>query len=225
MGIKSVDILNPPCNGKWYVATQLLTNFADETMPTVAVFDENLNFVSSFGSYDPFFLEKHPNTRSILQHVNINIDCERNRLYSTHVKVSFIQIYDTENYSLLNRTEIIPPSFNLSDTFISTVYDLEAYREFRRDEQSSNTEIFSTDQYIITSFFNNTTEYIDFQNFRDRDYYLAIYSIDDFSLIDELEVNGVIYGITRQGYLIEVLDDDPENFTIRFLDIQTSEDV
>src|SRR5690625_3853592 len=105
----------------------------------------------------------------------------------------------------------------LSNTFISTVYDMETYREFRRDEQSSNTKIFSNDQFIITSFFNNTTEFIENLNFLDRNYFLAAYSKNDFSFVDELKVAGAIYGINCLDYLIEIIDDNHENFTIRFL--------
>lgn len=221
--IQTAGTLNPPCNEKWYVATQLVTGFANETMPTIAVFDEKLNFQESFGTYDPFFLG-HQKTRSILQNVNINIDCEQQLLYTTHSKVPFIQIYELENHSLVHRTEHIPPSFMLSDTFVSRVYDMEAYREYRRDEQSSNTKIFSTEQYIITSFFNNSTDYIETQDFLSRNYFLAVYSKDDFSFVDELKVENAIFGITRQGYLIEIIDDDPENYTIRLLDIRPVSD-
>ncbi|HLR90618.1 MAG TPA: hypothetical protein VK040_06645 [Balneolaceae bacterium] len=217
--IMSDGVLNPPCYGKWYAATQLVTGVLDETVPTTAVFGEKLDFINSFGSYDPFFLDR-PDTRSVLQGVSIHVDCDNKRLYTTNGKVPFVQIYDLENQSLIHRTEEIPPSFMLSNTFISTVYDMETYREFRRDEQSSNTKIFSNDQFIITSFFNNTTEFIENLDFLDRNYFLAAYSKNDFSFVDELKVDGAIYGITRQGYLIEIIDDNPENFTIRFLDIQ-----
>src|SRR5690625_8029643 len=68
----------------------------------------------------------------------IQTDCERKVLYTSHVKVPFIQVYSMNDQSLIHRTEAMPPSFKLSDTFVSTVYDFAAHQEFRRDEQSTN---------------------------------------------------------------------------------------
>src|SRR5690625_6667494 len=98
----SDGVLNPPCYGKWYAATQLVTGVLDETVPTTAVFGEKLDFINSFGSYDPFFLDR-PDTRSVLQGVSIHVDCDNKRLYTTNGKVPFVQIYDLENQSLIHR--------------------------------------------------------------------------------------------------------------------------
>lgn len=104
--------------------------------------------------------------------------------------------------------------------FLYGIINLGVHQEFRRDEQSTNRIVSHNEHYVITSFFNNTTEFIENLDFLDRNYFLAAYSKNDFSFVDELKVDGAIYGITRQGYLIEIIDDNPENFTIRFLDIQ-----
>src|SRR5690625_7184568 len=117
------------------------------------------------------------------------------------------------------RTEANQPSLKLSYTYLSTVYDYAAQQEFRRDEQSTNMIVSHNEHYVITSFFNNTTEFIETRDSLTRNYFLAVYDRETYSYIGGLPVEGTIAGTTRQGYLIEIIDDNPDTLTIRFLDI------
>lgn len=216
LAIKPEGFFNGSCHRNWYVGLASMSGIIENTTPTVAEFDRDFNLIKMFGTYDPFFWEKQ---RSVMRNPTPRVDCNRGLIYTTHTKIPFFQIYSLEDHSLIQRVEVVPPSFKLSDKIISTVNDFAAHQKFRRDEQSTTMIISHTDQFIFSSFFNNTTEFIDTRDPKTRDYFVAVYNIEDYSFAGELAVDGAIYGTTRQGYLIEVIDDNPESFTIRLLDV------
>ncbi|HLR90619.1 MAG TPA: hypothetical protein VK040_06650 [Balneolaceae bacterium] len=219
MQIKGEGYFEGTCKDKWYILTSSFSGIIDDSTPIVGIFSKEFELLHTMGRYDPLFVERSE-TRSVMRSPTLQTDCERKVLYTSHVKVPFIQVYSMNDQSLIHRTEAMPPSFKLSDTFVSTVYDFAAHQEFRRDEQSTNMIVSHNEHYVITSFFNNTTEFIETRDSLTRNYFLAVYDRETYSFIGELPVEGTIAGTTRQGYLIEIIDDNPENFTIRFLDIQ-----
>ena len=81
--------------------------------------------------------------------------------------------------------------------FLYGIINLGVHQEFRRDEQSTNRIVSHNEHYVITSFFNNTTEFIETRDSLTRNYFLAVYDRETYSFIGELPVEGTITGTTR----------------------------
>lgn len=201
------------CDNQWYLAIDHYQADPKDTRPVVGVFDQEFDLVHTFGDFDPYLDQG----KSILQEPIISVDCERKVAFTGHAKVPFIREFDLENGMPADRTEEIPPSFKLSDRFIDVVRDFDEMEDFLIEEQSSSILITHNKDHIFLAFRNETPEYFESRDYRDRDHYLAVYSREDYSLIGEVPLEGVPMGTTEEGYIITLLDDDPDNFTLKLI--------
>lgn len=215
MSAHSDHRLDGQCDEDFFIAIRKYEAPTDGDGPIVGKLDRDFNLISAFGDYDPFFIGE----RSVLRSPRLGIDCERSTLYTTHSKVPFIQVFDTHNEEKITRIDHQPPSFMLSDTFYSQVYDLQAFHEFRESEQSISKIIVPGEHFLKLVFYNDTMEAFEARDFTKRHFYIALYDRDDYSFVEEIPVNGPVYGATRSGELIVVHDDDPENFQIEIIEI------
>src|SRR5690625_7197386 len=60
-----------------------------------------------------------------------------------------------DHFYILLDEELVKP------LFLYGIINLGVHQEFRRDEQSTNRIVSHNEHYVITSFFNNTTEFIE----------------------------------------------------------------
>lgn len=208
------------CDDKWFVGINKYKGMPNDTTDIIGVLNKDFKLIKTFGNFDPFF----KGNKSIFQDPAISVDCENKLLFTTHWKVPFVQVYDLNDYSLQKRIDEIPPSFRLSDKFIDYVSNIDAIREFTVNEQSLSIFIGHTNKYIILPFRNNSLNFFETRNYADRTHYIAVYSRDDYSLIGEYQVQGVLLGMTKEGYLISLINDNPENLTVHLLEITTEKE-
>ncbi len=195
------------CDGQWILSISHFEYTPSDTSSLIGIFDKEFQVLDMFGSFDPYLIDR----KTILQDPITSIDCENGKLYSTHVKVPFIQIFDLDGFSKQERVEFIPPSFRLSDRFIEMidVGGQKEYQDFLIEEQSMSLLLAYTDNYLLHIFRNETELFFETRNFMDREHYVAVYSIEDYSFLGEVQLEGAPLGVTKEGYIINLVDDDP----------------
>jgi hypothetical protein len=207
------------CEGKWYLGIMPLDAFTSHSQDTSAItgiFDANFSLTTSLGRVDPY-LQNHI---SVLQNPIIDVDCSKNRLFTSHYKIPFIQVYDINSFSKITRIDNMPPSFKLSNEFVPVVQNYREFREYLIEEQSISTFIAHTTDYILLAFKNETAAFYESREYTQRKHFLAVYSRKDFSLLGEIKIDGAPMGTTKEGYLISLIDDNPDNFVIKLLEIE-----
>ncbi|TYP93621.1 hypothetical protein LX73_1328 [Fodinibius salinus] len=113
-----------------------------------------------------------------------------------------------------------PPSFRLSDEFIGKVKDSEKLKEFAINDQSTTVFLAQNKEYLLHTFRNETSKFYETRNYNDRNHFLAIYSKNDYQFIKEVPLSGAPLGYTKEGYIITLVNDNPNNFKIKFLEIK-----
>lgn len=209
------------CDDYWIIGIDHLADGFQATpedgTPVIGVFDQEFNIVKTAGNYDSFMKGE----QSIQQEPVISVDCNRDLAFTGHGKIPFIQIVDLKEDAVVGRIDSKPPSFMLSNEFIDMIEDISDYEEFLITEQSMTSHITHDEAHIIQTFFNETREYFESRDHRARDHYIAVYDRENLSFLGELQLEGAAMGSTNNGHIIELVDDDPENFTIRFLNVKT----
>lgn len=185
----------------------------------IGIFDDEFKRKELFGSMDPF-MEGH---NSILSSTITSVDCENELVYTSHEKIPFIQIYDLNNLSRIGRIEHLPPSFKLSDKFVEMVSDVPSLQDFLINDQSISIFLAHTEDYIVLPFRNETSEFNMTRNFNAREHFLAVFSKEDYKFVDEIPIDGAPLGRTKEGYIITLVNRNPDNFQIKFLEIQEQE--
>lgn len=195
------------CDNQWILSINHHEYAPSDTSTMIGILDDEFRFLEMFGSFDPYLLEK----KTILQDPILSVDCESRELYTTHVKVPFIQIYDLDDHSKTGRIEQVPESFKLSDRFIDMIEAGEQmdYRRFLIEEQSVSLMLSQNDQFLMLLFRNDTEEFYETRNFIDREHFIAVYSLDDYSYLGEERIDGAPLGATKEGFLINLVNDDP----------------
>ncbi|MEX1269868.1 MAG: hypothetical protein WEA56_12730 [Balneolaceae bacterium] len=206
------------CGDHWILSINHFENAPSDTSSVIGVFDEEFQLMEMFGNYDPFLIGK----KTILQDPLISIDCENRRVFSSHVKLPFIQIYDLNDFSQLGRIDVVPQLFKISENFIDMVENIEEYREFLIDEQSMSILLTHNEDYILLLYRNDTAEFYETRNFIDRHHYVAVYSKEDFSFLGQTTIDGAALGTTKEGYLISLVNDDP--IQLDLIDVVVDED-
>lgn len=204
------------CNEKWYMGVQLLGEPTNTTVPTIAVVDSTFTVIDSLGGYDPFFKGR----TGIYQQPVIKVDCEGQQIFTTHSKTPFIQVLSLPERKIVQRTSEIPPSFMLSDTFISMVTNRREMIDFLSDEQSTTLGLAVHKKYIFHIFRNELKVYTTPKNLNDSNYFVAVYDREKFKYIGETKLPGAILGSTKTGSLI-LLKDEKE-MIFQFIDIVPS---
>jgi hypothetical protein len=204
------------CKDKWYLGVEMLNRSSDTNVPTIAVFDTVFNVVDTLGGYDPFFNGR----KDVMQDPKISVDCGSRRIYTTHGKVPYIQVFSMDSKKRLGRTEVAPPSFMLSEEFVTMVTDSREWNRFLTEEQSLSLKIAYTDNYIYHVFRNEGGVSNTFQQPKDlneRNHFVAVYDKESLEFLGETELPGAVLGSTKEGNLI-VLSDELE-FKIQFVNI------
>lgn len=204
------------CDDQWILSVNHFEYAISDTSSIAGRFDEKFRLIDTFGMADPFLA----GNRSILQDPVIAVDCSQNRVYSTHLKVPFIQVFDLGDGSKLARTEDLPPSFKLSDQFIDEVQNQVEYRDFLIEEQSVTLFPGFTDDLILLLFRNDTEAFHESRGFPDRDHFLAAWSKNDLSYQGELPIDGAPLGVTKEGYVISLMNDEPDDFRLNLLKVR-----
>jgi hypothetical protein len=207
---KGIDITSrdmKQCGEQWILSLSHHESAPSDTSSLIGIFDEEFQLLDMFGSYDPFLMDQ----KTILQDPIISVDCDNSKLYTTHVKVPFVQIYDLDDLSKKERVEFTPPSFKLSDRFIEMidVGEQTAYQDFLIEEQSMSLLLAHTDKYLLLLFRNETEQFYETRNFMDREHFVAIFSIEDYSFMGEARIEGAPLGVTKEGFVINLVNDDP----------------
>jgi len=195
------------CDGQWVLTINHHEYAPSDTSSMIGVFDEEFQLLEMFGSFDPYLVGR----KTILQDPILSADCKNRKLYTTHVKVPYIQIFDLDENSKVERIEHIPEHFKISDRFIDMIEAGEqmAYRKFLIEEQSMSLLLSQNDDFLMLLFRNDTEEFYETRNFLDREHFIAVYSLDDYSFLGERQIDGAPLGTTKEGFLINLVNDDP----------------
>lgn len=211
--ISSYDPLHS-CDDTWFLGIN--GESSESKNPVIAQLDNQMEIQELLGKTDAFFKNGE---QDVQQTSVISVDCAAERIYTTHEKLPYIQVFNVHDQSKDKRITNKPSEFNLSNEITSFVQGMQAWQEYLITEQSSTHGLFHTEDYLIHVFWNATEAYFDTENFIDRNDYIAIYDRDNYSYIGQKEMEGAVTGITREGYLIEWIDDNPDNFELRLLNI------
>lgn len=204
------------CDNRWYSAIDVAGVPASPDTPILAKFDRSFNELELFGEYDPFF----ENERDVLQRPIMSVDCNSDKIYTTHYKIPYIQVYDLETHELIERVDHEPPSFNLSEQFVPQITDQTEWQDFRIEEQSSSGPVISTDDLLIHTFYNSTANFYESRDLTERDQYIATYDKEDYTYYGEKAIEGLVMGSTHNGKIIELYDQDVNSITLRLLRIE-----
>ncbi len=202
------------CNGYWYLGMQLLGQPTFPETPTIGVFDSTFTLTDSLGGYDPFFQGQ----TAILQEPQVAIDCEEGLIFTTQSKIPYIQVFSIDTQKFLGKTNKIPPSFMLSDKFVSFVSNPREWTRYLNEEQSVNLRLAYSDKYILNTFRNGNNVYSQPRNFNDSDHFVAVYDKHTLSYLGEIKMPGTVLGYTKRGELIVLTDE--RNSELQFLKIE-----
>ncbi|NGP88716.1 hypothetical protein [Fodinibius halophilus] len=200
------------CQSHWFLG---INNLKESNNAIIGKFSDDFTLKKSFGEIDPYLKER----KSIFMNTLSSVNCEEEMIFTTHAKVPYIQVWDLNDFSRIKRISRPPPSFRLSDEFIDKVKDVQKVKEFTINDQSTTVFLAQTDEYILLPFRNETSKFYNTRNYNDRNHFLAIYSKNNFQFIKEIPLSGAPLGHTKGGYIITLVNDNPSNFKIRFLEI------
>lgn len=201
------------CDNKWYSAIHKPGEVQDTSIAIFGVFDQNFKLIEKAGRADEFMAGK----RSVLAPPVIDIHCGDGKLFATHEKTPFITKYDTDNFEIKHRTTEIPESFNLSDQFRERADA--SFFDFMKYDQSGTAALYSHDDLLIHHYIHYTDKFIDHGDIILLDNYIAAYSRGDMQYQGQVKIDGYVGGMTSEGELVVLKDDDPENFTLAFKNI------
>lgn len=199
------------CEDRWYLGIQLLKMSTDSNVPIIGIFDTTFNLVDTLGGYDPFFKGR----KDIMQEPVIRIDCENRRIYTTHGKVPYIQVFSMDSKNRIKRTTTIPSSFMLSDKFIALVTNSREMNRYLNEKQSLSLRIAHTDDYIYHVFANGRKigdQSQQNRKFTDRDYFVAVYDKKSLEYLGEIKLLGPAIGSTIEGEIIVLKDESTSGF-------------
>lgn len=201
------------CEGKWLLGIYPLGELPKPTVPTIGIYDSTFNYVDSFGGYDPFFRGR----KGILQETVLNIDCDQGLIYSSHAKIPFIQIYTIEEKARIGRIEHVPPSFRMSEKFITMTSSARRWSQFLAEEQSITLKIAHSRDHIYQVFRNESKEFRQHRLLNESDHFVAVYDKENRQFLGEIKIPGAVLGSTKEGYLIILKNE--ETFTIQLIEI------
>ena len=210
------------CDGHWYFAVQEIGRVPDAGSFTIGVFDNEFKLVDLFGGYDPFLHDKN----DVLQETLISVDCENDSIYTTHAKIPYIQVYSIRDRKPIQSIQVRPKSFKISDRIIEFVTDTRAMFEFLTDEQSMSMHLFHASPYILLVYRNENfrpTDSIQHRGLNDREYHVAVFGDSDFEYLGEVRSEWAILGITNDGYLIAITDEENNTFELMKIEINPNQ--
>lgn len=204
------------CEDNWYAGLEIIGEPPLPEVPNLVVFDQDFQITDTLGAYDPYFEGR----RDIMQETLIAIDCEQKIIYTTHAKLPFIQKFSLSNDSLLVRSETVPGSFNLSDTFISMVTSRTEMNRYLSEDQSLSVHLLQSDSFIYHVFRNERTSQVD-NKITNSDYYLALYDKATLEYLGEFPIPGLALGNNDKGEILVLIDE--VNYRFKLLGITENE--
>lgn len=207
------------CDNEWILTINFFEHTLSDTSSVAGIFNKNFNLIRTIGQTDPYLA----GNRSILQDPIIAVDCSTDHLYTTHIKTPFIQVFDLKQGKNIIRMDQIPPSFRLSEEFIDEVRNPQEYRNYLIEKQSVTLFPAFNDELIMLLFRNETEVFYDTRDFTDRNHFVAAWSKDDFSFLGEVPINGAPLGMTKEGYIIILINDSPDDFRFQFIKVNKNE--
>ena len=202
------------CNEKWYAGFQLLGTPPLPSTPTIAIFDKkNLSLIDTLGGYDPFFNGR----KEILQETSYSLDCENEIVYTVQGKTPKVQAFSTASGELLGSTEIHPPSFKVSEKFITMASNPQEMSRYLSEEQSISLHLAHNDSCLYLVFRNDSGIYKRNRVLNESSHFVGVYDKNTFDFIGEVKVSGAILGATKRGNLIMLKDE--ENLGIQIIEI------
>lgn len=201
------------CNDMWYAGGQMLDVAPRPSTPTIAKFDKNLSLIDTLGGYDPFFNGR----KDILQETSYSLDCENEIVYTVQGKTPKIQAFSTATGDLLGSTEIHPPSFKVSEKFITMASNPQEMSRYLSEEQSISLHLAHNDSYLYLVFRNDSGIYKRNRVLNESSHFVGVYDKNTFDFIGEVKVSGAILGTTKRGNLIMLKDE--ENLGIQIIEI------
>lgn len=191
------------CDDDWYLGVQLLGEPTLPNVPIVAFFDSQFDLIDTLGGYDPFFQGRS----DLMQETLIDIDCEKRQIFTAHGKTPFVQVFSMDHKKLLDRTEIVPPSFMLSGRFIQMVTSPREMTRYLSKEQSLSLHLALSDKYIFHIYRNERNSITEVRNLNDSDHYAAVYDKESRAYLREVKLPGAVLGSTEKGDLIILSDE------------------
>lgn len=201
------------CDDEWILTINFFEHSLSDSSSVAGIFDKNFNLIRTIGQTDPYLV----GNRSILQDPIIAVDCSTGHLYTTHIKTPFIQVFDLKQGEPIIRMDQIPPSFRLSEEFIDEVRNPHEFRNYLIDKQSVTLFPAFNDELIMLLFRNETEAFYDTRDFTDRNHFVAAWAKDDFTFLGEVSIDGAPLGVTKEGYIITLLNDSPDDFRLQLI--------
>lgn len=202
------------CDRNWYLAIKQIGQKPSKDAPIIGVYNEKFQLIHSFGSYDSTIEDKI----DVLQDPIIKVNCTSNQILATHRKIPFIQVYSMSDNTLLNRSNVIPESFKLSEKTFEFVSSPREMNKFLAEEQSVSMLLGYTNT-LVYHVFRNMHPNVTQNSFRfdEYDHFVAVYDRETMEYFGEAKLPGAVLGSTKEGYLI-VLSNE-ETYEIQLLEI------
>lgn len=215
-GISIESRIFEKCSDKWYLAIQQLGKPTKTDISTIGIYDSTFTLTSSFGGYDPFFEGRN----GIMRETQLDLDCGSEALFTIQAKTPFIQVFSIKDETLQGRTDVIPPSFMLSDKFLTMVTSSLEMSRYMTEEQSLSLKIGHSDKYIYHIFRNDRNNSTIHPRLNERDHFVAVYDKSTLNYIGEKKLPGAVLGFTKEGELIVLIDES--SFKIEFIQVLPS---
>lgn len=183
----------------------------------IAKYDYQGNFLGFIGRYDKGIKDSNFYGHGVVFGINF----DTGKLYSTHMDMNSIQVYDIksgerENYFIYDETH-----FQSSKREIRVNMNPGVRNELLAT-QSITRGLISTDTHLLHTYQNSS---VDWYTTRDPDEltnYLTIYDGSRNNFLDEIEIPGNLAGsFNNQLFVIE--DTNPDNFTFGVYELSTQQ--
>ena len=210
-GISVSSRILQQCGERWFLGIQMLGEPTLPKTPTIGVFNKEFELLDTVGGFDSFFEQ---GSGIMTETVT---DCEEKLIYTSHAKIPFIQIFSIEQNRLIDRSEDIPSSFMLSDTFIKRVTSPTEMSRYMTEEQSLNLGIYHSEAYIYLIFRNDNYSKPYERSLNIRDHYVAAFAKNSMEYLGEAKLEGAVLGTTKDGELIVLKNEN--NYTFQFVEV------
>lgn len=187
---------------------------------TAAIFDEEYNFVKSFGTYDSTLIE----SSYLYTFPIVTVDKEQNALFISHRKIPFIQVYELDSGERIGRFGMRSPSFKMPDDEADISDPLHLRRQ-KNLNQSFVEENFISEDYFFFHFANANEDLLNYGDIFMRDSYLNIFEKNEpYNFLGEVALQSIPLYISDNNRVFVLSDDNPDNFQIEVYEINVSDE-
>lgn len=201
------------CGEKWFLGIQMLGEPTLPKTPTIGVFNKKFELIDAVGGIDSFFEQGS----GIMTETVIDVDCDEKLIYTSHAKIPFIQVFSIEQNKFVGRSQDLPNSFMLSDTFIKRVTSPTEMSRYLTEEQSLNLGIYHSEAYIYLIFRNDNYSKPHERFLNIGDHYVAAFTKKSMEYLGEAKLEGAVLGATKEGELIVLKNEN--NYTFQFVKV------